>query len=140
MVTYIIRRTLASIPILLGITILSFVIMKAAPGDPMTLMMDPTISQADRAQFIEKYGLNDPEYVQYLKWLGNMVQGDFGTSIIRKGTPVSELIIARLPNTLLLMLVSTILALIISIPFGVISAKNLIQNWIMALHLLHLSV
>ncbi|QXG62868.1 diguanylate cyclase, partial [Bacillus spizizenii] len=55
------------------------------------------ISQADRAQFIEKYGLNDPEYVQYLKWLGNMVQGDFGTSIIRKGTPVSELIIARLP-------------------------------------------
>lgn len=106
----------------------------------MTLMMDPTISQADREQFIEKYGLNDPEYVQYLKWLGNMVQGDFGTSIIRKGTPVSELIVARLPNTLLLMLVSTILALIISIPFGVISAKNLIQNWIMALHLLHLSV
>ncbi|MCI3987971.1 diguanylate cyclase, partial [Bacillus vallismortis] len=47
MVTYIIRRTLASIPILLVITILSFVIMKAAPGDPMTLMMDPTISQAD---------------------------------------------------------------------------------------------
>lgn len=96
---YIIRRTVMSIPILLGITILSFVIMKAAPGDPMTLMMDPKISQADREQFIEKYGLNDPQYVQYLKWLGNMVQGDFGTSIVRKGTPVSELIMARSPNT-----------------------------------------
>lgn len=53
MAAYIIRRTLMSIPILLGITILSFVIMKAAPGDPMTLMMDPKISQADREQFIE---------------------------------------------------------------------------------------
>lgn len=135
MAAYIIRRTLMSIPILLGITILSFVIMKAAPGDPMTLMMDPKISQADREQFIEKYGLNDPQYVQYLKWLGNMVQGDFGTSIVRKGTPVSELIMARLPNTLLLMLVSTILALMISIPFGVLSAKRPYSKSTMALHL-----
>ncbi|MEC3606615.1 ABC transporter permease [Bacillus glycinifermentans] len=124
MVTYIIRRTLMSIPILLGITILSFAIMKAAPGDPMALMMDPTISAADREKFIEKYGLNEPEHVQYLKWLGNMVQGDFGTSIVRKGMPVTELILARLPNTLLLMLVSTILALLISIPFGVLSARR----------------
>ncbi|ASB90122.1 ABC transporter permease [Bacillus sonorensis] len=124
MITYIIRRTLMSIPILLGITILSFAIMKAAPGDPMALMMDPTISAADREKFIEKYGLNEPEHIQYLKWLGNMIQGDFGTSIIRKGMPVSELIMARLPNTLLLMLVSTILALLISIPFGVLSARR----------------
>ncbi|MDA7026091.1 ABC transporter permease [Bacillus sp. CLL-7-23] len=124
MISYIIRRTLMSIPILLGITILSFAIMKAAPGDPMALMMDPTISTADRAKFIEKYGLNEPEHVQYLKWLGNMVQGDFGTSIIRKGTPVSDLIVARLPNTLLLMFVSTIFALLISIPLGVLSARR----------------
>ncbi|MDA1475923.1 ABC transporter permease [Bacillus changyiensis] len=124
MISYIIRRTLMSIPILLGITILSFAIMKAAPGDPAALMMDPNISTADRAKFIEKYGLNEPEHVQYLKWLGNMVQGDFGTSIIRKGTPVSDLILARLPNTLLLMFVSTILALLISIPLGVLSARR----------------
>ncbi|MCY9374342.1 ABC transporter permease [Bacillus sp. T17B1] len=124
MVTYIVRRTLMSLPILLGITILSFAIMKAAPGDPMSLMMDPTISQADRAKFIEKYGLNDPEPVQYLKWLGNMLQGDFGTSIVKKGTPVSDLILSRLPNTLVLMVFSTFLALLISIPFGVLSAKR----------------
>lgn len=111
-----------SIPILFGITILSFAIMKAAPGDPMALMMDPTISAGDREKFIEKYGLDEPEHVQYLKWLGNMIQGDFGTSIVRKGTPVTDLIMARLPNTLLLMLVSTILALLISIPLGVLSA------------------
>ncbi len=77
MVTYILRRTLMSLPILLGITILSFAIMKATPGDPMSLMMDPTISQADRAKFIEKYGLNDPEPVQYVKWLGNIVARGF---------------------------------------------------------------
>lgn len=109
MVTYIVRRTLMSLPILLGITILSFAIMKAAPGDPMSLMMDPTISQADRAKFIEKYGLNDPEPVQYLKWLGNMLQGDFGTSIVKKGTPVSDLILSRLPNTLVLMVFQLLL-------------------------------
>lgn len=113
-----------SIPILFGITILSFAIMKAAPGDPMALMMDPTISAGDREKFIEKYGLDEPEHVQYLKWLGNMIQGDFGTSIVRKGTPVTDLIMARLPNTLLLMLVSTILALLISIPLGVLSARR----------------
>ncbi|MEN2453016.1 ABC transporter permease, partial [Bacillus sp. JR_15] len=88
------------------------------------LMVDPSIKQADREKFIEKYGLNEPEHIQYLKWLGNMVQGDFGTSIVRKGTPVIDLILARLPNTLLLMLVSTILALLISIPLGVLSARR----------------
>lgn len=113
-----------SIPILFGITILSFAIMKAAPGDPVSLMVDPSIKQADREKFIEKYGLNEPEHIQYLKWLGNMMQGDFGTSIVRKGTPVIDLILARLPNTLLLMLVSTILALLISIPLGVLSARR----------------
>jgi len=113
-----------SIPILFGITILSFAIMKSAPGDPVSLMVDPSIKQADREKFIEKYGLNEPEHIQYLKWLGNMVKGDFGTSIVRKGTPVIDLILARLPNTLLLMLVSTILALLISIPLGVLSARR----------------
>ncbi|MFP3326309.1 ABC transporter permease, partial [Planococcus sp. SIMBA_160] len=74
--------------------------------------------------FIDKYGLNDPEYVQYMKWLGNMLQGDFGTSIVKKGTPVADLIFARLPNTLILMIFSTLVALIIAIPLGVLSAKR----------------
>lgn len=92
MLTYIVRRTLMAIPLLLGITIISFAIIRLAPGDPTTLLMDPTISPADKAKFMEKYGLNDPVHIQYLKWLGSMVQGDFGTSLIRKGVPVSEMI------------------------------------------------
>ncbi|MCA1031060.1 ABC transporter permease [Bacillus timonensis] len=124
MVTYIIRRILLAIPLLLGITILSFAIVKMAPGGPGQLLMDPTLKPEDMIKFKEKYGLNDPVHVQYFKWLGNMVQGDFGTSLVRKGTPVSELVMNRLPNTILLMVVSTLLAVLISIPFGVLSATK----------------
>jgi peptide/nickel transport system permease protein len=124
MVSYIIRRTLGAIPLLFGITVISFLIIKMAPGDPSSLLLDPNISPADRERFMEKYGLNDPLPVQYVKWVGNMLQGDFGTSLIRKGVPVSEMIMNRLPNTLLLMVVSTIIAMLISIPFGVLSATR----------------
>ncbi|NDI35069.1 ABC transporter permease [Chengkuizengella sediminis] len=124
MTTYIIRRLVMAIPLLLGITIISFAIIQMAPGDPTSLLMDPNISPADRAKFMEKYGLNDPLYIQYFKWVGNMLQGDFGTSLLKKGTSVTELIMNRLPNTLLLMLVSTILAFLISIPFGIYSATR----------------
>ncbi|MDF0728617.1 ABC transporter permease [Cytobacillus sp. S13-E01] len=124
MVTYIIRRILMAIPLLIGITILSFAIVKMAPGGATTLLMDPNIKPADLEKFNEKYGLNDPIHIQYGKWLGNLAQGDFGTSLVKKGTPVSELILNRLPNTLLLMGVSALLAILISIPFGVLSATK----------------
>lgn len=113
-----------TIPLLLGITALAFFIMQLAPGGPTSLIIDPRIRAEDMQPFIEKYGLDQPVYIQYFKWLGNMVQGDFGTSLIRQGVPVSELIMARLPNTLILMLVSTILAMLISIPFGILSASK----------------
>ncbi|HEY4551658.1 MAG TPA: ABC transporter permease [Bacillaceae bacterium] len=124
MISYIIRRTLMAIPLLLGITIISFAIIKAAPGDPTALLMDPSMKPEDKIAFKEKYGLNDPIPVQYVKWLGNMAQGDFGTSLIRRGVPVSEMIMNRLPNTILLMVVSTILAILIAVPFGIISAMR----------------
>jgi peptide/nickel transport system permease protein len=124
MATYIIRRIIMAIPLLIGITIISFAIVKMAPGGPTALMMDPNIKPENREKFIEKYGLNDPIHEQYFKWLGNMAKGDFGTSLVRKGTPVSEMVINRLPNTLLLMVVSTLLAIVISIPFGIMSATR----------------
>jgi peptide/nickel transport system permease protein len=126
MLSYIIRRTLMAIPLLLGITVLSFGIMHLAPGGPISLVvdMDPNITQADIDRMKESLGLNDPLYVQYLRWIGDMFQGDFGDSLIRKGVSVGELIMDRLPNTLLLMIVSTLFAVVISIPFGVISATK----------------
>ncbi|WP_221563593.1 ABC transporter permease [Alkalihalobacillus sp. TS-13] len=124
MLSYIIRRIFMAIPLLFGISILSFAIIQLAPGDPTSLMMDPNIKPQDKQAFIEKYGLDDPVHIQYLKWVGNMVQGDFGQSLIRRGTDVSYLIMERLPNTIFLMLVSTFLALLISIPFGILSARK----------------
>src|SRR5690625_228030 len=124
MVSYIIRRLLMTVPLLFGITILAFLIMQLAPGDPTSLLIDPRIRSEDLVAYMEKYGLNEPIHIQYLKWMGNMLHGDFGSSLIRQGVEVSELIIARLPNTLLLMVVSTIIAMVISIPFGIWSASK----------------
>ncbi|MGD6775932.1 MULTISPECIES: ABC transporter permease [Bacillaceae] len=124
MISYIIRRSLMAIPLLFGITVLSFAIIQMAPGGPTSLMMDPNISSEDMKKFEERYGLNDPVHEQYFKWVTNMAQGDFGESLIRRGVPVSEMIMNRLPNTLLLMIVSTVLAVIVAIPFGVISARK----------------
>jgi peptide/nickel transport system permease protein len=124
MISYIIRRSLMAIPILIGITIISFAIMHIAPGGPTALMMDPNIKPGDMDAYMEKYGLNDPVHIQYFKWLGNMMQGDFGNSLIRQGAPVNEMIMNRLPNTLLLMFVSTFFGVMIAIPFGVFSATR----------------
>ncbi len=124
MTTYIIRRTLMAFPLLFLITIISFAMMQMAPGDPTALMMDPMIKQENLAAYKEAYGLNDNVIVQYVRWLGNMIQGNFGESLIRQGVPVSELILARLPNTLILMIVSSVIAFLISIPLGVISATK----------------
>jgi peptide/nickel transport system permease protein len=123
--SYILRRTLMAIPLLIGITIISFGIMHLAPGGPVSLVVDmnPDITTEDIERMKEKLGLNDPVHIQYFKWVGKMVQGDFGKSLVRK-MDVSQLISDRLPNTLLLMIVSTFFAIIISIPFGVLSATR----------------
>lgn len=126
MVSYIIRRILIIIPLLFGISVISFGIVQMAPGDPVSMMtgMDKNVTPADRQKKIEAYGLNDPIPVQYVRWLEHIGKGDFGDSIIQPGVAVSELILARLPNTLLLMLTSAIMAILISIPFGVWSATR----------------
>ncbi|HLR73907.1 MAG TPA: ABC transporter permease [Virgibacillus sp.] len=124
MVSYIIRRTLMSIPILIGISIITFTVMHLAPGSPSSMLLAPDITPETRMQFEERYGLNDPIPVQYVKWVSAMVQGDLGYSLIRLGTPVSELIWNRLPNTLILMGASTLLAVIVAIPLGILSARR----------------
>lgn len=124
MISYIIRRLVMAIPLILGITIISFAIIQVAPGGPTALLIDPSLKPEDKVKLEEKLGLNDPIPVQYGRWLGNMAKGDFGTSFIRRGVPVSEMIMNRLPNTLLLMGVSTLLAVLIAVPFGIISAMR----------------
>lgn len=123
MLRYALRRIAMMIPILLGISVISFAIMYAAPGQPAVLNLDPSISVQDRARQIEALGLNEPVHVQYLKWLGNVATGNFGTSFSRR-IPVTEMILERLPNTLLLMVAAAALAIAVAIPIGVLSARK----------------
>lgn len=123
MVSYLIRRILSMIPILIGISVISFSIMYMAPGKPAVMNLDPTISAEARARQLSAMGLDDPAPVQYIKWLTAAMKGDFGVSYIRK-RPVSKMISERLPATLLLMGSSLFLAAIIAIPMGILSAHK----------------
>ncbi|MFA4966976.1 MAG: ABC transporter permease [Candidatus Margulisiibacteriota bacterium] len=118
---YVFGRLLQLIPLLIGISLISFFVMHLAPGDPTALFIDPNVNPAELARVKANWGLDQPIYIQYGKWLFNAVKGDFGRSYITSQPVIAE-IGERLPATLLLMISSMILTLLISIPIGVYSA------------------
>jgi len=118
---YILRRLFQLVPLLIGVSLLSFFVMHLAPGDPTALFTDPNIDPVELARIRANWGLDKPIMIQYFYWLGNALRGNFGTSYMT-GQPVISEILERLPNTLLLMITSYVLTLIITIPLGVISA------------------
>lgn len=123
MLSYIIRRLLISIPVLLGITIFNFWIVNLAPGNPVEMFVDPNISESEIELRKEQLGLNDPLWLQYFHWLFNMLQGDLGFSF-SSYQPVSAIILERLGPTVLLMGVSLLIGTLIAIPLGIISATR----------------
>ncbi len=124
MTTYAIRRVLQTIPILFIISVLLFIMVRSAPGGPLTAARrNPNISKEQIEAIEEKLGLNDPLPVQYGRWLGDMFKGDMGESI-KFRRPVSEMINERIPNTLLLVGVSFLVTLLIAIPIGIWSARK----------------
>lgn len=128
MVQYIFRRILIAIPVLLGVTILNFGIINLAPGNPAEMFISPSISEADVELKKEQLGLNDPLYVQYFRWLGNVFQGDFGYSFANY-EPVTAMVVERIGPTLILMGSALIIAYLIAIPVGIISAVKQ-YSWI----------
>ncbi|MFH1362440.1 MAG: ABC transporter permease [bacterium] len=118
---FIFRRLLQLIPLLIGVSLISFFVMHLAPGDPTALFTDPNIDPADLARIRANWGLDKPIIVQYFYWLGNVLRGDFGASYTT-GQPVLTEVLQRLPATLLLMIPAYFLTLLITIPLGVISA------------------
>ncbi|MBU1026389.1 MAG: ABC transporter permease, partial [Candidatus Margulisbacteria bacterium] len=118
---FVLRRLLQLIPLLIGVSLLSFFVMHLAPGDPTTLFTSPDVNPAELARIRANWGLDKPIIIQYFYWLGNVLRGDFGTSYM-SGQPVVSEVLQRLPATLLLMISSYILTLLITIPLGVISA------------------
>ncbi|HNB41559.1 MAG TPA: ABC transporter permease [Anaerolineales bacterium] len=122
--TYALRRILQTIPILFIISILLFLMVRAAPGGPLTAARrNPNISKEQIEAIEEKLGLNDPLPVQYGRWLGDMLRGDMGDSI-KFRRPVSEMIGERVPNTLLLVGASFLVTLLFAIPIGILSARK----------------
>jgi len=124
MFRYIARRLLYMIPVFLGISIISFFVMYAA-GDPLSIIRigKPDITQETIDSLKAYYGLDKPVPIQYLNWLTNLLQGNFGKSL-RGGRPVNLLIGSWAWETVKLQLISILLAFAISIPIGVNSAKK----------------
>lgn len=121
MLTYIAKRLLWMIPLLLGISIINFGIMHLAPGDPVALLGGRNMTPAQKDRVRALYGLDKPIYVQYIKWLGQVLKGDFGRSFV-DGRPVSAHIAERLPYTLYLNFLVMVVIYLFSIPIGIISA------------------
>jgi peptide/nickel transport system permease protein len=124
---YTLRRLLYLIPTLFGITIVTFVIINLAPGDPGQLAdrgtMAARISPETYQRMLHLYGLDDPLYVRYLTWMKRLVTMDFGESFIDQ-RPVAEKILERLPATLILNATSLVVALLLSVPLGLYSAAR----------------
>lgn len=119
---YIAKRILIAIPVLLGITIIDYALCSAA-GSPLAMMMTARTSEGALEQRAVLMGLDQPVYIQYLIWLGQVLQGNLGTSY-KTFEPVSAMIAEHIGPTLLLMGVSLLLSLLISLPAGIYSATR----------------
>jgi peptide/nickel transport system permease protein len=122
MTGFIIRRLIQSIFLLLGITLLTFIITRLAPGGPETMLEDPNIRPEYIEQLRRSYGLDQPVLVQYVKWAGNMLQLDFGRSF-EDNRPVIDKIVERVPATLQLSIAGYALGLL-GIPLGIYAALH----------------
>lgn len=127
MTRYVIDRLLVSIPVLIGITAVTFALVNILPGDPLNALLGENfaikITPDQMAQFRLKFGLDQPLPVQYLMYLVRVVQGDLGRSYA-SDQPVLELVLSRLPATFLLGIASLTVALLVAVPLGVLSAKR----------------
>lgn len=118
---YIVKRLISMIPVLFGVITLVFFMLHFAPGDPARTVLGEAATEADIMEQREKMGLNDPLIVQYGRFLGEVVTGDFGTSYT-SGQPVLDQILDRFPTTMLLTIFPILIMVIIGIPTGIISA------------------
>jgi peptide/nickel transport system permease protein len=128
MLAYALRRLLLALPLLIGITFVSFAVIHLAPGDPTTMLTggDPSTMHdpAMYRQLIKEYGLDKPLHVQYWTWLTRLVRLDFGRSFAAHGRPVLAMITERLPITLLLNIVEMLIIVALAVPIGVLSATR----------------
>jgi peptide/nickel transport system permease protein len=127
MLAYALRRLLLAIPLLLGITVVSFLVLHLAPGDPAAVMVGGSEQPIDPEmykQLVKVYNLDKPLWQQYWLWLSSLVRLDFGRSFAPHGRPVLSMIAERLPITLLLNIVEMLIIVATAIPIGALSATR----------------
>ena len=127
----IVSRVLATVPVLVGIVVLTFVLMRLVPGDVVDAMLAENRDPAVEAELREFFGLNRPPAQQIAEYLGGLARGDLGMSL-RTGRPVAEEIMARLPATVELALAALLFSLLIAIPAGVLTAtrRNQVADYV----------
>jgi peptide/nickel transport system permease protein len=119
---YILRRLLITLPALLGISVVLFTVVALAPGDPFEeLATNPNVPAEVKQMLRAKFGLDDPVWQRYFRWLAAMLQGDWGFSFISR-VDVDQLILQRVPVTLAVIGASQVLALLVALPVGIYSA------------------
>lgn len=123
MLKFIQKRLLALIPVLIGVTFVVFTIMHFSPGDPAAMRLGSDATAENIAQLREEMGLNNPFFVQYGRYILNLVRGDMGISYV-SGKPVATEIFSRFPYTVILAISSVLLALALAIPIGILSATR----------------
>jgi peptide/nickel transport system permease protein len=126
MLVYVIRRVLGLIPLVIGITLMSFVVIHLTPGDPTDVMTDlnPKVSREARERLNEIYGLDQPLHMQYGRWMKRFIHLDFGNSMVGDQRPVITKIAETIPITLAINMLSMLLILLIAIPIGVWAAAR----------------
>lgn len=118
---YTVKKLCIGVLVVIVVTVLIFSIMQAMPGDAVELMVDPRVPQSKVEEIKADWGLDKPPVVQYFYWLGNILTGDFGTSITT-GQTVSFLILQRLPYTLMLTGVGILIQYLLAIPLGLVAS------------------
>lgn len=122
---YLIRRIAISIPILIGITVVTFVMVNLAPGDPVSAMINPEAAGMLGPEWVqqqrEKLGLNDPMPIRYLRWIGEILQGNLGYST-QDRQAIADKITARVGPTLRLMITVQLISIVVAVPIGIVSA------------------
>lgn len=139
---YILKRLLQLIPVVILVSIFSFLIIHAAPGDPINNYVKAGMTEEQVEQVRKEYGLDGNIAQQYGRWLGHVLKGDLGTSM-KQQRPVAEMIGERLPNTIILMGMALFLALIVSIPLGLwagLKKNKLADNVISLISYLGISI
>lgn len=130
MIKYVVRRILISIPVLLAVTVIIFLLMELAPGNVVDYFMSPEVQMSQEAMAVleERFGLNQPLHIRYFSWLGNVLQGDLGYRFTN-GRPINEVLGQRLGASVLLSGTALLIGVFVGIPLGVFIGSRQYSGW-----------